>query len=73
VITKVIHPNRQLYYYFCPNRHHHHHFICLSCHRVEDVDVCCMGEIDRQVKGKVLSHIVQLNGLCRACVERGKG
>ena len=31
VISKVLHPNRQLYYYFCPNRSHHHHFVCLSC------------------------------------------
>ncbi|SNB46961.1 Fur family transcriptional regulator [Geobacter sp. DSM 9736] len=71
VISKVIHPNRQLYYYFCPRQEHHHHFICLSCRRVEDVDFCGMDEIERQVSeeigGRVLSHIVQVNGLCRDC------
>ncbi len=72
VITKVIHPNRQLYYHFCPNRHHHHHFICVACRRVEDVDGCALDdlerEIDAKIGGRVLSHIVQLNGLCRRCV-----
>ncbi len=71
VITKVIHPNRQLYYYLCSNRHHHHHFICVACRRVEDVDVCALDdlerEIDAKIGGRVLSHIVQVNGLCRRC------
>jgi Fe2+ or Zn2+ uptake regulation protein len=29
IISKVTHPNRQLYYYICQNRSHHHHFIWL--------------------------------------------
>ena len=73
IISKVIHPNRQLYYYFCPNREHHHHFICLSCRKVEDFDFCGMEQIERQVSermgGRVLSHIVQVNGLCHSCSE----
>lgn len=73
LITKVIHPNRQLYYYFCPNSHHHHHFICLSCRKVEDVDFCGMEGIEKKVNGTVLSHIVQVNGLCRDCAESQGG
>lgn len=73
LVTKVIHPNRQLYYYFCPNRHHHHHFICLSCHRVEDINICGMDEVEKKVNGTVLSHIVQVNGLCRSCSDRSQG
>lgn len=76
IISKVIHPNRQLYYYFCPNRDHHHHFICLACRRVEDVDYCGMEDLERQVSekigGRVLSHIVQVNGLCRDCHAAGE-
>lgn len=76
VISKVIHPNRQLYYYFCPNRQHHHHFICLSCRKVADVDACGLERIEEQVKermgGTVLSHILQVNGLCRTCSSRRK-
>jgi Fe2+ or Zn2+ uptake regulation protein len=77
IISKIIHPNRQLYYYFCPNIHHHHHFICLSCRRVEDLQICAVKgfeeEIGGRVKGKVLSHILQVNGLCQGCSARGAG
>jgi len=75
VISKVIHPNRQLYYYFCPNREHHHHFVCLSCRTVADLPACGIEALEREVSqkigGKVLSHILQLNGLCGVCVEAG--
>ncbi len=71
VVSKIIHPNRQLYYYFCPNPNHHHHFICVSCREVRDLHICAMKgleeEIDRQVRGRVISHILQVNGLCGAC------
>lgn len=77
VITKVIHPNRQLYYHFCPNRSHHHHFVCLACRRVEDVAVCGLEEIERdigeRIGGKVLSHLIQVNGLCRDCSATEEG
>jgi Fe2+ or Zn2+ uptake regulation protein len=71
VISQVLHPNRQLYYYYCTNNGHHHHFICVTCRKVEDLDVCAMAAIEREVEerigGRVLSHIVQVNGLCRDC------
>jgi Fe2+ or Zn2+ uptake regulation protein len=74
VISKIIHPNRQLYYYFCGNTEHHHHFICLSCRKVEDLDGCGLhgmdGEISARTGGKVLSHILQVNGLCRVCADQ---
>src|SRR6266516_989200 len=38
---------------------------------LEDVDICGLENIEREVGerigGKVLSHLVQVNGLCRAC------
>lgn len=75
VISKVIHPNRQLYYYFCSNREHHHHFVCLSCRNVEDIPSCGIEALEREVSvrigGEVLSHILQLNGLCRRCKASG--
>lgn len=71
IITQVLLPNRQLYYYYCANRRHHHHFICLTCRRVEDVESCGMEAIEREVEekigGTVLSHILQINGVCRRC------
>ena len=73
IISKVIHPNRQLYYHFCPNHdQHHHHFICLSCRRVEDVAFCGIDRLAQEVRerigGEVLSHILQVNGLCHSCL-----
>ncbi len=77
MIAKVLHPNRQLYYFYCPNREHHHHFICLSCRRVEDVHACALEAIEREVGerigGTVLSHIIQVNGLCPSCAGASGG
>jgi Fe2+ or Zn2+ uptake regulation protein len=74
IISKVAHPNRQLYYYFCPNRDHHHHFVCLLCHTVEDITFCGLDELQKEVKrklnGKVISHILQVNGYCRNCLKK---
>jgi len=73
IISKVIHPNRQLYYFFCKNTDHHHHFICVSCRRVEDVQFCAVKQIEEEVaekiQGRIISHIVQVNGLCRTCAD----
>lgn len=77
VITKVLHPNRQLYYFYCPNQHHHHHFVCLNCRRVEDLNFCGMESIEKEIsenfRGKILSHIVQVNGLCHTCANLHQG
>lgn len=73
VVSKIFHPDRKLYYAYCPNKEHHHHFLCLSCRKVEDLPGCAAegisDEITRQGSA-VLSHIVQINGLCRDCIER---
>jgi Fur family transcriptional regulator, ferric uptake regulator len=74
VISKVTHPNRQLYYYFCANRDHHHHFVCLSCRNVEDINFCALDELQKEVKrklnGKIISHTLQVNGYCRNCLSK---
>lgn len=72
VVSTIIHPNRQLYYYFCTNGiGHHHHFICTSCRKVEDVPDCPVDAMEAlihsRIGGKIHSHIVQFNGICREC------
>lgn len=73
IISKVIHPDRKLYYYFCKNKEHHHHFVCLSCRRVDEINTCNIADIQRDIEntlnGKVLNHILQLNGMCSECLE----
>ncbi len=77
LISKVAHPNRQLYYYFCANRDHHHHFVCLSCRSVEDINFCALDTLQKEVKrklnGKIISHILQVNGYCRNCRNKEEG
>jgi Fur family ferric uptake transcriptional regulator len=77
VISKVTHPDRQLYYYLCQNQSHHHHFICVSCRRVEDINLCgardAEREVEKKIGGKVLSHILQVNGLCKHCLKKEPG
>jgi Fe2+ or Zn2+ uptake regulation protein len=74
VISQVSHPNRQLYYYLCLNPSHHHHFICLSCRNVEDIEFCMLRALEKRVKkelnGRIVSHILQVNGLCKNCLEK---
>jgi Fe2+ or Zn2+ uptake regulation protein len=71
VIMKIIHPDRKLYYFYCRNDDHHHHFVCLTCRRVQDLDFCCMDEVEKRVhqalKGKIVSHVLQVYGLCQEC------
>jgi Fe2+ or Zn2+ uptake regulation protein len=71
VIMKIIHPDRKLYYYFCENSHHHHHFVCISCRKVQDLEFCgeeqIIKEVEDTLKGKVVSHLFQVYGLCWEC------
>lgn len=68
VISKILHPNRQLYYYFCANRDHHHHFVCLSCRTVQDIHDCGCAELAGKIDGQVELQIMQALGTCRRCV-----
>jgi Fur family ferric uptake transcriptional regulator len=74
IISKITHPNRQLYYFFCGNNEHHHHFVCLSCRNVDDINFCAIHELRKEVKKKlnaqVVSHILQVNGLCKECLRK---
>jgi Fur family zinc uptake transcriptional regulator/Fur family ferric uptake transcriptional regulator len=71
VVTRVMQDSRQLYYYFCRNKERHHHFICVACRRVEDVNQCMVDALEEEgserIKGKLFSHILQLQGLCAKC------
>jgi Fe2+ or Zn2+ uptake regulation protein len=71
IVTQVIRDDRQLYYFLCLNEKHHHHFVCTSCKKVEDIDLCLADELRAEVaqrlKGTLVSHIIQLQGLCSHC------
>jgi len=73
VLSSVIHPDRKSYYYFCRNKLNHCHFVCLSCHNVEDITSSKIASLQKNIEGllagKLLSHILQLNGLCKNCLK----
>jgi len=76
VITRIFRADRKQYYFLCTNREHHHHFVCDSCRRVEDMELCGLDgmtrEIARRSGGRVLSHILQVNGLCAECSRKNR-
>jgi len=55
---------------------HHHHLVCLACRRIEPLPFCEIAKFQRVVrreKGfRVLSHSLELFGLCRACARQAK-
>ena len=73
IITKVLHPNRQLYYYYCVKGGHHHHFVCFSCGRIEDLDYCwgetLRKDVEKRLKGKMTGHVLQVHGTCKECLK----
>jgi Fur family zinc uptake transcriptional regulator len=54
-----------VYYTFCTDNHHHH-FICLGCHRIENIYRC--GAVVEPPAGcTVAYHRLDLFGHCRKC------
>lgn len=78
VTTRIFMSDHKQYYFLCANQEHHHHFVCESCRKVEDIDRCVLdgvaSEIEQRSGARITSHILQLNGMCGACVaaERNK-
>lgn len=76
VVTRIFQTDRKQYYFLCPNQEHHHHFVCESCRRVEDVDLCGLNGVAQEIAhrsgGLVTSHILQINGVCGKCSRLGR-
>ena len=69
VLAKIQKFDRRRHYALCEaeDHTHHHHIVCVRCGAVGDVEGCGIEGV-RRVKGyKVLSHYVQLNGICGKC------
>lgn len=77
VITRIFRSDRKQYYFLCSNQEHHHHFVCKSCRRVEDIGQCDLDGVSREIArrsgGRVLSHILQMEGVCGECSRMGHG
>ena len=71
ILTRVQKFDRKKHYGLCSARgnHHHHHIVCLKCGKIEDISSCSYNQTKR-IKGfKIISHYVQLNGICVNCLK----
>jgi Fur family ferric uptake transcriptional regulator len=53
------------------NGHNHHHLICLSCGKIEEVNLDLMENLEETVSSKysfdILNHNVKIYGHCKDC------
>lgn len=54
---------------------HHHHAVCMSCGRIEDVEACVPGDLDRNVKrasgfASIDDHALEFFGTCASCARK---
>ncbi len=78
VLFRVVGFARERSYALCCrpiNEHHHqhhHHIICSSCGKVGQVDLCEYHK-GMMIEGfRLVSHVVQLSGICYSCESKEK-
>jgi Fe2+ or Zn2+ uptake regulation protein len=52
------------------DRHHHHHIVCKECGRVENVEACVLGELEKMLARKGytdVTHSLEFFGVCEKC------
>lgn len=73
VLTRIQQFDRKKHYGLCRaahGHHHHHHITCVKCGRVDVIEQCSL-QNTKKIKGyKVVSHYVQVNGVCPTCAGR---
>ena len=76
ILARVQQSDGKKHYGLCPAgnencqhpHHHHHHIVCVKCGKVEDIEECALGNAIK-IKGyKVVSHFLQVNGICAGCL-----
>jgi Fur family transcriptional regulator, ferric uptake regulator len=70
ILASIRRPDRKKHYGLCKAEHqkHHHHITCIKCGKVEEIEACAIKE-GKSIKGyKVVSHFMQVDGICSACL-----
>lgn len=52
------------------DRLHHHHIVCRNCKKIENVDACVLGELEKMLAKKgytEVSHSLEFFGICNEC------
>ncbi|MGB9678142.1 MAG: Fur family transcriptional regulator [Candidatus Ratteibacteria bacterium] len=77
ILTKIEGKENRFYYGICGKGKeiHHHHIVCVSCHKVDDFDICEFNRIKEEIERKtgflIKEHKFFLKGLCKNCKEKG--
>jgi len=72
ILTEIHKPDRKLYYALCKAIHgaHHHHIVCIKCGKTEEFYDCIFDE-KKEINGfKIITHSLQLDGICPKCREQ---
>lgn len=73
VLTRIQQFDRKKHYGLCSfdcdeHHQHHHHITCIKCGKVDNIKNCAVENI-KKIKGyKVVSHFMQVNGICPDCL-----
>ncbi len=73
LIHRMHRDDGQTMFFVCrhPANQHHHHFICTSCRKVFEIDMCMAHEyeshLSQHLEATITNHIIQLEGVCKAC------
>jgi len=77
ILTKIEGEEERMYYGLCEAKNpfsHHHHIVCVKCHKVGLVESCFFDEIVEKIEKlsgfKVLSHYLQIKGICKSCLRK---
>ncbi len=72
ILTRIQQFDRKKHYSLCSAIHgdyHHHHITCIKCGKVDELKDCMINDTKKINGYKVVSHFVQLNGVCSACLK----
>ena len=78
IIDSLSHHGAEQCYRLCTDAHHHH-LLCVSCHRVIEIEECSLGSWVDSVAAQhgfvAEQHSVEISGLCADCrgTEPGSG
>jgi Fur family ferric uptake transcriptional regulator len=59
---------------YTPDRPHHHHVVCTECGRIEEIQECSVGALEKKVLResvqftKINTHNLEFFGACKECV-----
>ncbi|MEK4948122.1 MAG: Fur family transcriptional regulator [Carnobacterium inhibens] len=58
----------KMFRFGCKHTGHHHHFICTSCGKTKQIEMCPMNFFENQLNGcKIESHRFEIFGKCEKC------